>query len=213
MRTPVGQKTALWGSKKHIIVYAGQYYDAETGLHYNYHRYYDPSLGRYLRADPAGIMKGLNHLYAYVQNNPVNYIDPTGEFLISGSVAVGYAGYVAGTAIAAGIVYYGAPIAADIGTWLGNKLFNESDNDSGEDTRARPPTGSRPIDQTPWSGDHQGIKGEVGAGPADNVVISPDGHVWVENPDGSFTDHGPASDYTNSGKPSGRRGKDRKCRR
>ena len=56
---------------------AGQYFDAETGLHYNYHRYYDPSIGRYLRPDPLGLNGGIN-LYSYVQNNPINYIDSRG---------------------------------------------------------------------------------------------------------------------------------------
>lgn len=55
--------------------FPGQYYDAETGLHYNFHRYYDPKLGRYLRVDPEG--DGLN-LYAYVRNNPLRYLDPRG---------------------------------------------------------------------------------------------------------------------------------------
>ncbi len=74
---PGGQKKALRGSKKCIRIYAGQYYDSETGLHYNYHRYYDPSIGRYLRADPIGLNGGIN-LYSYVQNNPVIFFDPYG---------------------------------------------------------------------------------------------------------------------------------------
>ena len=57
--------------------YAGQYYDKETGLHYNWHRYYDPRLGRYITSDPIGLAGGLN-TYAYVGNNPLRYIDPNG---------------------------------------------------------------------------------------------------------------------------------------
>ncbi|BBO91770.1 hypothetical protein DSCOOX_49500 [Desulfosarcina ovata subsp. ovata] len=57
--------------------FPGQYYDAETGLHYNYHRYYDPATGRYLTADPIGLEGGIN-IFAYTSNNPVNLIDPFG---------------------------------------------------------------------------------------------------------------------------------------
>jgi RHS repeat-associated protein len=58
--------------------FPGQYYDSETGLHYNWNRYYDPSTGRYLTPDPIGLRGGLN-LYRYVLNDPVNLVDPEGE--------------------------------------------------------------------------------------------------------------------------------------
>jgi RHS repeat-associated protein len=57
--------------------FAGQYYDAETGLHYNWHRYYDPKMGRYLTPDPIGLAGGINR-YIYANLNPINSIDPLG---------------------------------------------------------------------------------------------------------------------------------------
>jgi RHS repeat-associated protein len=56
---------------------AGQYEDAETGLYYNYHRYFDPGALRYLSEDPAGLQAGLN-LYAYCPN-PIVQVDPLGH--------------------------------------------------------------------------------------------------------------------------------------
>ncbi|WP_315832766.1 SpvB/TcaC N-terminal domain-containing protein [Bradyrhizobium prioriisuperbiae] len=57
--------------------YVGKERDATTGLYYFGARYYGPSLGRWLSADPAGFNDGTN-LYLYVGGNPVSYTDPTG---------------------------------------------------------------------------------------------------------------------------------------
>ncbi|MCM8744877.1 RHS repeat-associated core domain-containing protein, partial [Pseudomonas koreensis] len=56
--------------------FQGQYFDAESGLHYNRHRYYDPRLGRYLTPDPIKLAGGLNQ-YRYVPN-PTGWVDPLG---------------------------------------------------------------------------------------------------------------------------------------
>ncbi|MDC8445886.1 MAG: hypothetical protein LV471_08200, partial [Nitrosomonas sp.] len=60
--------------------FAGQYFDTETGLHYNYHRNYEPQTGRYLSPDPIGLAGGLN-TYGYALQNPVSFNDPTGEYV------------------------------------------------------------------------------------------------------------------------------------
>jgi RHS repeat-associated protein len=61
--------------------FPGQYFDSDTGLHQNWFRDYNPKTGRYLEADPIGLAGGLN-IYAYVRNDPLIAVDPTGNRML-----------------------------------------------------------------------------------------------------------------------------------
>ena len=95
------------------VRFPGQYFDSETGCHYNYFRYYCPDIGRYLTADPIGLVGGLN-LYSYVGNNPTYWVDPLGldPFLV-GRPLQGMTGNYAGHMfVVSGASYLGDPNAA-----------------------------------------------------------------------------------------------------
>jgi RHS repeat-associated protein len=79
-------RTSLWGAHRGEtdaggavtcpLRFPGQVADPETGLHYNYHRHYDPDSGRYVSPDPIGLLGGPDP-HAYVPN-PLQWIDPLG---------------------------------------------------------------------------------------------------------------------------------------
>jgi RHS repeat-associated protein len=66
-----GQKTTI------NLRFPGQYFDAESALHYNWNRYYDPKLGRYISSDPIGVAGGSN-TYGYGYQNSLKNTDPRG---------------------------------------------------------------------------------------------------------------------------------------
>jgi RHS repeat-associated protein len=59
--------------------FPGQYFDAETGLNYNYFRDYEPGTGRYVESDPIGL-KGGNNTYGYAKEDPLKYFDRLGLY-------------------------------------------------------------------------------------------------------------------------------------
>ncbi|HYD50729.1 MAG TPA: RHS repeat-associated core domain-containing protein [Terriglobales bacterium] len=75
---PFGQEHGIAGSITAQLRFPGQYYDPETQLSQNWHREYDPTLGRYVESDPVGLMGGIN-TYVYVTANPIVGTDPSGE--------------------------------------------------------------------------------------------------------------------------------------
>lgn len=71
------------GSLPQPYTFTGREYDSESGFYYYRARYYDPKAGRFISRDPIGFQGGDTNFYRYVQNNPINWVDPEG--LVCGS--------------------------------------------------------------------------------------------------------------------------------
>jgi RHS repeat-associated protein len=72
--------------------FPGQYADQESGLFYNYHRYYAADGGRYTQSDPIGLAAGSASTYGYVGGKPLLHVDPTGLARKSVVLREGYTG-------------------------------------------------------------------------------------------------------------------------
>jgi RHS repeat-associated protein len=83
--TPFGNTIISANVVDNSLRFPGQYFDAETGLHYNRFRDYDPAVGRYTESDPIGVVGGVN-TYAYVEGNPIRLKDPFGLFTLDGVI-------------------------------------------------------------------------------------------------------------------------------
>ncbi|WP_373295423.1 RHS repeat domain-containing protein [Neogemmobacter tilapiae] len=83
---PFGGVVASTGTPE-AIRFPGQWFQSESGLHQNWMRDYDPTTGRYLQADPLGLVDGAS-VYGYARGNPGRYSDPRGE-QVEGAVATG----------------------------------------------------------------------------------------------------------------------------
>ena len=77
---PFGSVAIGQGKLTSNLRFPGQYFDEETGLHYNYYRHYDPETGRYIESDPIGLLGGLN-TFAYVGGDPIANYDYYGLLL------------------------------------------------------------------------------------------------------------------------------------
>ncbi|MEQ1712163.1 MAG: RHS repeat-associated core domain-containing protein, partial [Hyphomicrobium sp.] len=75
---PWGGVHAITGSETLNARFPGQWFQVESGLHYNWHRHYDPTIGRYTQPDPLGFVDGPS-VYAYAKNAPHEYVDPDGR--------------------------------------------------------------------------------------------------------------------------------------
>jgi RHS repeat-associated protein len=107
--------------------FAGQYFDSESNLAYNYHRFYQPSQGRYTQADLIGLAGGLSR-FAYAGANPISRIDPRGLDIVvvtggtrDGSVNI--AGHSAVGVTGAGIFSYGnqTPLGSSVESYVSSQ--------------------------------------------------------------------------------------------
>jgi RHS repeat-associated protein len=153
--TPYGTVSRREGSANVAHKFTGQRFDTSTGLAFYHARYYDPQLGRFVSPDPIvqdpTDPQTLNR-YAYVRNNPVNLVDPSGyffQFLVALVIAV--VKVVIDAAIAIGTLYvenaaFQAVVNAAVVAAASSAFSSPSASAAvQESTSPRGPPGSRPL--------------------------------------------------------------------
>jgi RHS repeat-associated protein len=106
--------------------FPGQWFQAESGLHQNWMRDYDPTTGRYLQADPLGLVDGAS-VYGYAGQSPMMYTDPRGLCVGPFAIPCVIGGVIAewgGTAATVGVIVVGGVAAGVPSTPTGSGPSN-----------------------------------------------------------------------------------------
>ncbi len=130
---PFGEVNIVTDEVRNNFRFPGQYFDQETGLHYNYYRYYDSGIGRYVEPEPLGQLLYAN-LYPYSLQNPLAYYDPdalevvsivTGGTVVAGGTATAALAGVGVVGVGIGTYWVASELGAEeLGEWLGVKLYD-----------------------------------------------------------------------------------------
>lgn len=162
---------------KYSLRFPGQYFDAETGLNYNYFRDYDPAIGRYVQSDPEGLADGPS-TYAYVRSSPLHAVDPKGRWLVIPWIACAGGGCEAlGVALGLG-VFMSTPAGQDAAKEAADAITEAcTDEDEEECSKATP----WQLAQA-WISDPHAFKSEWGAVPNSrfDICACKDGSVVIK---------------------------------
>lgn len=136
---PFGEIVSITGSGSNNLRFPGQYFLIESGLHYNWYRHYDPTIGRYTQPDSSEFVDGPS-IYAYARSNPAQNFDPNGRNSIA--IGAGTGAAVGGPlgAVAGAIVGVGVAVGGYI---LWDRYFSDSGRKRG---RSDPIQGRQPVD-------------------------------------------------------------------
>jgi RHS repeat-associated protein len=126
-----------------------QWFQSESGLHQNWMRDYDPTTGRYLEADPLGLVDGAS-VYGYVKQSPMRFTDPTGQFIPQVVVGCALNPVCRGAAVGVGLFIY-RKLLLKAATYCGEWIWEEfwiwyNEGDEGADDPDRPNSGNGPTE-------------------------------------------------------------------